>query len=94
MSTIELTKQILKGTYNNLLNKEQELFKARMIICKSCKLYKEDGVFGAECNPKLYLNPETDETSFKPKEGYIHGCGCILRSKTRVIDTKCPVGKW
>jgi len=93
MSSIELTKQILKGTYNNLLNKEQELFKTRMIICKECKLYKADGVFGAECNSKLYLNPKTDETSFKPKEGYVKGCSCILRSKTRSLDSHCPAKK-
>lgn len=25
---------------------------------------------------------------------YCDICGCILKSKTRVIDEKCPVNKW
>ena len=94
MSNAEIAKQILKGTYNNILNKEEELYKGRISICKSCKLYKIDGIFGPECNPTIYLNPISNEISTKPKEGFINGCGCVLRSKTRVKDAKCPVGKW
>ena len=65
-----------------------------MVICRSCKLYNKDGLFGEECNPKIYLNPETDQISNTPKKGYFHGCGCILRSKTRVKNEKCPLFKW
>lgn len=86
--------QIIKGTYNNVLNKESILFEKRIKICKDCKLYKKDGVFGPECNSKLFLNPTTDDISYIPRKGYYKGCGCILRSKTRVIDTQCPLGKW
>lgn len=85
---------IAQGFYNKMLNKEQGLQKKRMIICKGCKLYQVDKFFGAMCSRKLYLNPETNETSKTPKEGFSKGCGCVLDSKTRVERSKCPHDKW
>jgi hypothetical protein len=28
------------------------------------------------------------------KSGFVNGCGCILRSKTRVKDAHCPIARW
>ena len=84
--------QIIEGTLNNILKKEQSLFEQRIKICKQCKLYKEHITLGAICNHKLYIN-DKDEISTTPKEGFKKGCGCILRSKTRVINAKCPINK-
>lgn len=64
--------QIAKGFYNNLLNKEDDLYQERIKICRSCELIRIDRIFGEECSI----------------------CGCILRSKCRVIDANCPEGKW
>lgn len=86
--------QIVKGTVNNLLNKEDELYNERIKICNTCKLRTINKVFGAICNPNLYLNPTTNETSFNSKPGFKSGCGCVLNSKTRVKEAKCPLGKW
>lgn len=85
---------IVRGTLNNILDKEQELFNERMKICIDCKLYVPDGFGGAKCNPYLYLDPTTEETSRIPKLGYYRGCGCILGSKTRVREAHCPAKKW
>lgn len=79
-----LIQQIAKGFLNNLLNKEDELYKERIKICRQCKLKYNDKIFGESCNSTIYLNPITDEISKKPKEGFKNGCGCILRSKARV----------
>lgn len=47
-----------------------------------------------ECSSKLWLNPETNDVSTKPKNGYIQGCGCRINAKIRVSGEKCPVNKW
>jgi len=85
--------QIVNGTIKNILNKDEDLYLQRIEICKGCKLFTKDMIFGEVCNPKLYLNPLTNETSFIKKKGFEHGCGCVLRSKCRVKEAHCPVGK-
>lgn len=87
-------KQIIEGAYNNMLNKQEELYQTRMSICKDCKLYKIDRILGPICNSGLFLNIKTGEVSRKPLNGYVNGCGCILRAKTRVPSAKCPLKKW
>lgn len=47
-----------------------------------------------ECSSKLYLNPETNDTSDKEIDGYIRGCGCRINAKVRVSAESCPAGKW
>ena len=86
--------QIAKGIYNNILKKEEELYIQRITICKSCKLFKNDKLFGEICNPSLYLNPITNEISKVEKEGFKEGCSCLLKNKCRVSDAECPNGKW
>jgi hypothetical protein len=85
---------IAVGTIKNLLNKDEELYLQRIAICHSCKLLKIDKIFGETCNSTLFLNPNTNEISPISKPGFFHGCGCVLGSKCRVIDAKCPLGKW
>lgn len=85
---------IAEGFYKKALNKEKKLRDSRMKVCESCKLLKEDKIFGLKCGKHIYLNPETDETSNTWKEGFYKGCGCILDAKLRVENSKCPLGKW
>lgn len=61
-------------------------------ICKECPLYSIK--FGGQCNPKLYLNPKTEEVSTSPKTGFINGCGCMLIKKVQDPTQVCPAGKW
>ena len=85
--------KIVEGFYNNVTNREEELYEKRIAICKTCPLYKNSKMFGAICNPALYIN-DKDEISKSYKPGYIKGCGCFLNSKTRLIDSKCIISKW
>jgi hypothetical protein len=85
--------QIIEGTINNLFNKQESLFNKRIKICEKCKLYIDHPTFGPLCNNRLFINPITDEISNTKKEGFKKGCGCILRSKTRVVNAKCPINK-
>ena len=91
---IKLIRQIIEGTISNLLHKEEELYQERIKICRGCILIKDDKIFGEVCNASLYTKPGTVLVSRTAKKGYINGCGCILRSKCRVQEAKCPLGKW
>ena len=46
---------IIEGHLNELFNREEDLSKKRIKICKSCLLYKNDILLGEVCNSKLYL---------------------------------------
>lgn len=63
----------------------------RINICKKCPICDLDNWV---CNGKLYLNPETNEVSISPKEGYIKGCGCAILYKTKNPNKHCPARKW
>lgn len=86
-------KDIIKGHYNELFGKEDDLSKERMAICHNCPLLIWS-TLGWRCNSNLYLDPITLEVSEQPKEGFIPGCNCRLEAKTRVPENHCPVGKW
>lgn len=86
--------QIAKGFVNSITNKNDDLFKERMKICRTCPLLKQDSIFGDICNSSLYCNPKTLEVSKTPKLNFFNGCGCILRSKTRVPEAHCPLSRW
>ena len=88
-----MIKDIINGHLNELMNKEEELFKKRIVICEECPLYKYTPM-GPICNNYLFLDPATNDYSKEEKEGYIRGCGCRLNAKTRLIDAECPAGKW
>lgn len=84
---------IIKGHYNELVNNEEELHKQRMKICKECALFKMTEL-GPICNSGLYLNVQTNVAQIKKEDGLKKGCGCRLNAKTRLVDAKCPTGKW
>lgn len=86
-------KDILTGHLNELLKKGQDLFEARMSVCKACPLYKV-GSLGPICNPSLYLNAETKQVNYIGGPGFTKGCGCRLNAKTRLEDAECPNKKW
>lgn len=63
----------------------------RTMICRNCPICDHDAEV---CNAHLYINPDTDEVSDKPKEGYFKGCGCHLKFKVKKKDAHCPANKW
>lgn len=86
--------EIINGHLKELLNQEQTLSEKRIQICRECKLFKDDKVLGYICDKNKYYNPITDSLALEPTDGYINGCGCRLRAKSRLQEAKCPLNKW
>lgn len=84
--------QIIKGHINEVLDLNKDISQGRVAICKRCPLYSDR--LGGTCNDRLWLNVETGDVSITKKEGYKNGCGCRLSAKTRLVNARCPLGKW
>lgn len=65
--------------------------KEREIICKRCPIYNPTR---AICNPKLWINPQTNEVTTSAKAGFIKGCGCHVLVKMKNLSAHCVAGKW
>lgn len=63
----------------------------RLDICKRCPICDTNNWI---CNPRLWLNPETNDVSVQAKKGYIKGCGCALLTKIKKESSHCPAKKW
>lgn len=83
---------IIKGHINELLGLNNDISEIRLEICKKCPLYLDK--YGGQCNPKLYMDPNTKDVSLEKKDGYYRGCGCRLLSKTTLSEAVCPVKQW
>lgn len=83
---------IVNGHVNELLGLNKDISKERMKICLKCPLYSPK--YGGLCNNKLYIDPNTNDISIQPKDGYVRGCGCRLKSKTTLLNAKCIIDKW
>lgn len=86
-------REIVEGHINEAFGSEQDLAESRLAICRACPLMKKK-LYGFVCDSTTYLNVETNETSLIRKPGFEKGCGCRLEAKTRLKDSKCPLGKW
>ena len=64
---------------------------SRLSICERCGIYDSDRKL---CNSDLYINPETNDVSTRPKTGYFRGCSCYIPRKVLNAKAKCPAGKW
>lgn len=84
--------QIVNGHVREAFNSGEDLYNKRMKICRKCAIFKKD--LGGICNHSLWVNPETNKSSFKEQEGFYRGCGCRLSAKTRIPDASCPANKW
>lgn len=86
-------RDILSGHLNELVGNNEELSTSRLEICKDCGIFKIHSEFGPMCNGSKYIN-ENNEISDRPQPGYVKGCGCRLKAKTRVPSAKCIINKW
>jgi len=85
---------IVEGHYNEITNKETDLYEKRIAICKKCPLYEIKEGLGPVCDSKKCWN-ETEKTlETYPSSKNICGCGCRLNAKTRVANAKCVLNKW
>lgn len=87
-------KAIVDGHIKELTGQNENMKTWRMDICRECPLFKVKPVIGPICNNNLYLDTKTGDVSDKPKSGYRRGCGCRLQAKTRLVTSRCPLGKW
>lgn len=71
----------------------EKMKEERLVICKSCPLYKE-GTYGPVCNRSKYISPDGKDWSWIKKDGYKQGCGCNLRSRTGNPDAHCIINLW
>ncbi len=71
----------------------EKFIEDRIEICKKCAIALETE-FGLKCDSRKYLNPETNESSFFKKDGWIKGCGCICNIKAKNPSNRCVAGKW
>lgn len=71
----------------------EDFAEKRMGICEECAIIKYT-VVGPKCDGQKWLNPETNEGSVFFKDGWIKGCGCLLRYKTANENNHCPAKKW
>ena len=78
------------GSALGLTNEDsQKVFRSREKVCNHCPLKS-----GNTCNPGLYINPKTLETSSTAKAGFHKGCGCRLSAKQKSPNSVCPAGFW
>lgn len=83
---------IISGHINEALGLNKDISEARLRICKKCPIYLSR--YGGICNPKLWINPKTNEISTEKKDGYIKGCGCRVLAKTTLVNSHCVANKW
>lgn len=65
--------------------------KEREEICRRCPIFNPSRNI---CNPKLWINPETNEVSTSAKASFIKGCGCAVFVKMKNLSNHCIAGKW
>ena len=66
----------------------------RLKICESCPIVKIDPTYGPICDNTKWIDPKTNEVSRFPRVGWIKGCNCKLRWKTKNPTSHCVAGKW
>lgn len=67
---------------------------ARLQVCRTCPLFKEQWDGNHRCRSDMYMDPITKKTSYLPKKGFVNGCGCVLEKKIYSPNAKCVAGLW
>ena len=73
---------------NELLSQE------RLAICEKCPLYKNDKLYGAVCDSNKFISQDGTKWSWFRKEGYVRGCGCHLKQKSKKPNSHCIIKLW
>lgn len=92
--------QIAEGIKNNLFKKKdiEELFDARMSICKGC-IWNSENIKGKQYKdlPLCIQHIKSEEyikDSQERSELHCVHCSCYLKYKLRVPKAHCPIGQW
>ena len=70
------------------------LSETRLAICRTCPLFRKTWEGTHRCDGTKYMNPETKETSYLPKKGYVKGCNCLCEMKANNPSAHCVAGLW
>lgn len=81
----------MEGHWNELTNKNQELSKKRIEVCKTCPLMSESAL-GLICDAKKCWDGE--KVTSIPGKGKTCGCGCRISAKSSIKNAECVLGKW
>lgn len=92
INSFEQVGDIIEGHYNEITNKENELFNQRIKVCKNCPLYLDK--LGGICDSKKCWNTTKNTLESFPGKDIICGCGCRLQAKLRLKNAKCVLNKW
>ena len=65
----------------------------RLEICRNCPIMRMTE-YGMKCDDRKWISPDGEEGSFFKKDGWKHGCGCLLGAKTKNPNNHCVVRKW
>ena len=84
---------IIKGHINELLKKQQDLYKERIKICNECPL-KTKTSLGVVCDNKKCIENDSIYSNKNKSPNAICGCGCRLEAKLRLEDETCVLKKW
>ena len=93
MFGINSVSDIVAGHFNEITNRENELYETRIEVCKKCPLYSESKL-GPICDSSKCLNIKTNELVYGPGKDITCGCGCRLNAKLRLKNAKCVLEKW
>lgn len=77
---------------DNILNVKKNIEDNRLKVCYACPIYSKRR--GGICDGDLWFNPNTGDVSTKQRYGYINGCGCLIKSKVKLVTAQCPASKW
>jgi hypothetical protein len=88
MSDFKQIGQIIEGHFNKAISKvgmlkedTEKLSNLRMADCLLCDVTPRP-------DNKNAVGPGLRE------QKYCKNCGCDMEAKTKVIDAKCPIGRW
>lgn len=87
-----MIEKFLDEDVSKKLGLDKDYIEIRQQICEKCPIFSSN--HGGICNSNLWINPENDDISFEERDGFIQGCGCILRFKWNNSTAKCIAGKW
>lgn len=71
----------------------ESFIEKRIEICRNCPIMRMSE-WGMKCDDRKWISPDGTEGSFFKKDGWKHGCGCIIATKAKNPSNHCVVNKW
>jgi hypothetical protein len=92
---IKTVGQIIEGHFNKMLDKvgmlpddTKKLGEIRFADCLLCEFTPHPAFAKATAGEPTQMGP-----GLRDKK-YCKSCGCDMEAKTKVLEAKCPIGRW